>query len=103
MSLGAIPSSVEDKESKKAHLVNLLKIFENEYVKLKALPVLGLIDAIFYQSWNNLNLAYPLVNDLLPRLKAIHNKISQNVVIQEIESLDFVVASRKAFGSRFTK
>ena len=97
---GRLILTADDRQIKRQTLVEKLTLLEQELNILSGSSNLTGCDALLFQSWNNLKIAYPDIRTLLPKLNAYIEEVAQNPIICSIESSPIVKKVREILALR---
>lgn len=95
-SLGRHKLTDEARNATQQAVVAKLEVFARELEKLKNLPALTPIDALFYQAWQNVKLGFPTLKELIPSLEAYSNRIAAKPEIIAVESTPAIKQLKQA-------
>jgi uncharacterized protein (UPF0371 family) len=99
--LGRHKLTDEERTNHQQNLIAKLEVFEKELATLQDKNSFNAVDPLFYQAWQNLNIAYPKVKELLPNLQANFERIAKTPTVISIESNPAVKKVRDFMASRF--
>ncbi len=99
--LGRQKLTDEERTNHQQNLITKLEVFEKELATLQDENSFNAVDPLFYQAWQNLNIAYPKVKELLPNLQANFERIAKTPTVISIESNPAVKQVRDFMASRF--